>query len=136
VPAPGLSDLDHLAREVTDAGVRVDVAIEGGVAGIPPGVDFTGYRIVQEALTNVLKHAGPAEASVRVANGAGSLRIEVTDNGRGVNGRAGEPGHGLAGMRERVAVYGGTLDAGPKAGGGFRVAAELPYGDLATSDTP
>jgi signal transduction histidine kinase len=127
-PAPGLGDLDRLAREVTDAGVPVDVQVEGQLDDVPPGVDFTGYRIVQEALTNVLKHAGPSTAHVRVANGDGALRIEVRDDGRGVNGRSTGAGHGLTGMRERVAVYGGRLDAGPAAGGGYRVLAELPYG--------
>jgi signal transduction histidine kinase len=126
-PAPGLDDLDALAREVEGAGVPVDLATDGSLADVPPGVGFTGYRIVQEALTNVLKHAGPSRASVRLAHEDGSLRIEVSDDGRGVNGRAGTGGHGLVGMRERVAVYGGTLDAGPEPGGGFRVTAVLPY---------
>jgi signal transduction histidine kinase len=126
-PAPGLSDLDGLAREVSDAGVPVDVHVEGRLEDVPPGVDSTGYRIVQEALTNVLKHAGPSRASVRVVHGDGIVRIEVRDDGRGVNGRSTGVGHGLMGMRERVAVYGGRLDAGPVTGGGFRVAAELPY---------
>jgi signal transduction histidine kinase len=127
-PAPGLADLDRLVGEVADAGLPVAVDLDGDLSTVPPGVDFTAYRVVQEALTNVLKHAGPAEASVRVTNDSGRLSIEVTDDGRGVNGRAGSAGHGLMGMRERVAVYGGTLDVGPRSGGGFRVAAELPYG--------
>jgi signal transduction histidine kinase len=129
VPAPGLGDLDKLAREVSDAGVPVEVSFEGSLDGVPPGVDFTGYRIVQEALTNVLKHAGPSTASVAVEHRPGALHIEVRDDGRGVNGRSPGTGHGLMGMRERVAVYGGTLDAGPVAGGGFKVAADLPYAD-------
>jgi signal transduction histidine kinase len=129
VPAPGLADLDKLAREVSDAGVPVNVTMEGSLADVPPGVDFTGYRIVQEALTNVLKHAGPSTAQVRVAHEPGALRIEVRDDGRGVNGRSTGTGHGLLGMRERVAVYGGSLDAGPVDGGGFVVMAELPYAD-------
>jgi signal transduction histidine kinase len=126
-PAPGLDDLDHLVHEVADTGLPVDLDIDDDLGDLPPGIGFTGYRIVQEALTNVLKHAGPAEASVKLDRRGGTLRIEVTDNGRGVNGRATGTGHGLAGMRERVAVYGGTLDAGPKPGGGFRVSAELPF---------
>ena len=96
---------------------------------MPPGVDLTAYRIVQEALTNVLKHAGPAEATVEIDYAPGAVRLEIADNGRGVNGRATDGGHGLVGMRERVGVYGGTLSAGPAPGGGFRVVAELPYGD-------
>jgi len=133
-PAPGLCDLDRLAREVSDAGVPVEVQVEGSISEVPPGVDFTGYRIVQEALTNVLKHAGPSSARVRVAHESGSLRIEVRDDGRGVNGRSTGTGHGLLGMRERVAVYGGRLDAGPAPGGGFKVTAELPYADVTNGD--
>jgi signal transduction histidine kinase len=127
-PAPGLSDLAGLAREVDGAGVPVEITTEGSLTDVPPGVGFTGYRIVQEALTNVLKHAGPSRATVRVAHDPGTLRIEVSDDGRGVNGHASGTGHGLVGMRERVAVYGGTLDAGPQPGGGYRVTAVLPYG--------
>lgn len=133
-PAPGLGDLDKLARDVTDAGVPVEIQVEGSLSDVPPGVDFTGYRIVQEALTNVLKHAGPSSASVRVAHEPGALRIEVRDDGRGVNGRSTGAGHGLMGMRERVAVYGGRLDAGPVAGGGYQVLAELPYADATNGD--
>jgi signal transduction histidine kinase len=133
-PAPGLCDLDRLAREVSDAGVPVELQVEGSISDVPPGVDFTGYRIVQEALTNVLRHAGPSTAKVRVAHAPGALRIEVRDDGRGVNGRSTGTGHGLMGMRERVAVYGGRLDAGPVDGGGFRVTAELPYADATNGD--
>jgi signal transduction histidine kinase len=96
---------------------------------VPPGVDLTAYRIVQEALTNVLKHAGPAHANVVIGYEPAALRLEIVDDGRGVNGRATEGGHGLVGMRERVGVYGGSLEAGPVAGGGFHVLARLPYGD-------
>ena len=103
--------------------------VEGARCELPPGLDLTAYRIVQEALTNVLKHAGPARARVVVDYAPGALRLEVSDDGRGVNGRAEGGGHGLMGMRERVAVYGGKLDVGPKAGGGFRVTAELPYAE-------
>lgn len=128
-PAPGLADLDKLAREMRDAGTPVEVQVDGPLDDVPPGVDFTGYRIVQEALTNVLKHAGPSTARVAVEHRSGTLHIEVCDDGRGVNGRSGAAGHGLLGMRERVAVYGGRLEAGPIAGGGFKVAADLPYAD-------
>ncbi len=130
-PAPGLADLDRLVVELQSAGLAVDVAISGTREGVPPGVDLTAYRIVQEALTNVLKHAGPAHAHVVVGYEPAALRLEIADDGRGTNGRATEGGHGLVGMRERVGVYGGSLQAGPVAGGGFRVIARLPYGDEA-----
>jgi signal transduction histidine kinase len=129
-PAPGLADLDKLVRDVGGAGVDVEVRNEGDRTELPPGVDFTAYRIVQEALTNVLKHAGPAHATVVVGYEPGALRLEILDDGRGVNGRAVPGGHGLMGMRERVGVYGGSFDAGPRTGGGFRVAVRLPYGEL------
>ena len=129
-PAPGLSELDRLVRELDGAGIAVEVAYDGARVELPPGVDLTAYRIVQEALTNVMKHAGPARARVVVRYEPGALGLEIVDDGRGVNGRSeGRGGHGLVGMRERVAVYGGTLEVGPKPGGGFRVAARLPYED-------
>jgi signal transduction histidine kinase len=127
-PAPGLHELHRLVHDVGAAGLDVDLRYEGERAELPPGVDFTAYRIVQEALTNVLKHAGPAQASVTVGYEPGALRLEVVDDGRGVNGRSSGGGHGLMGMRERVAVYGGVFEAGPRTGGGFRVAVRLPYG--------
>jgi signal transduction histidine kinase len=128
-PAPGLADLDRLVTDLGAAGVPVTLTVDGPRDDVPPGVDLTAYRIVQEALTNVLKHAGPAHADVVVRYAPGALRLEIADDGRGVNGRGGTGGHGLLGMRERVGVYGGTLVAGPATGGGFRVVAELPYGD-------
>jgi signal transduction histidine kinase len=127
-PAPDLAELPRLVDSVRAAGLDVEMTVAGSGAGVPPGVSFTGYRIVQEALTNVLKHAGPARADVTVDYEPGLVRLEVTDDGRGANGRVTHGGHGLVGMRERVAVYGGTLTAAPRAGGGFRVAATLPYG--------
>jgi signal transduction histidine kinase len=132
-PAPGLEELDRLVRELDGAGVPVEVSYEGTRTELPRGVDLTAYRIVQEALTNVLKHAGRARARVQVRYEPGALGLEIVDDGRGVNGRseASGDGHGLVGMRERVAVYGGTLEAGPRPGGGFRVAVRLPYGDPA-----
>ena len=128
-PAPGLADLDRLVRDVEGAGLDVDVRNEGPHTQLPPGVDFTAYRIVQEALTNVLKHAGHAHASVVVGYEENALRLEIADDGRGVNGRAAPGGHGLMGMRERVGVYGGSFEAGPRTGGGFRVAVRIPYGE-------
>jgi signal transduction histidine kinase len=130
-PAPGLADLDRLVRDVRDAGLEVEVREEGVHTELPPGVDFTAYRIVQEALTNVLKHAGRARASVVVGYEEMALRLEILDDGRGVNGHAAPGGHGLMGMRERVVVYGGSFEAGPRTGGGFRVAVRLPYGETA-----
>jgi len=129
-PAPGLADLDRLVREVRSAGLEVDVRKVGEGTDLPPGVDFTAYRIVQEALTNVLKHAGRAQACVVIGYEDAALRLEIVDDGRGVNGRAAPGGHGLLGMRERVAVYGGSFEAGPRTGGGFRVAVRLPYGEV------
>ncbi len=141
-PAPGLSDLDALVREVTDAGVATTLHVDGPAGDVPAGVALTTYRIVQEALTNVLKHGGPgATATVAVTVGPAAIEIDVRDDGRGIDlagagserslerGKQGSTGHGLVGMRERVAVYGGTLDAGPQVGGGFRVRARLPYAD-------
>jgi signal transduction histidine kinase len=131
VPVPGLADLDGLVRDVAGAGLHVDVCHDGTRVALPPGVDLTAYRIVQEALTNVLKHAGRATAVVRIGYLPGAITLEVVDDGRGVNGNAASGGHGLLGMRERVGVYGGSFEAGPRAGGGFRVAARLPYGEPA-----
>jgi len=131
-PAPGLGDLPRLVTNLANAGLNVEVRHDGDLDGghdLPPGVDLTAYRIVQEALTNVLKHAGPAAAWVAIASAPGTLTLEITDDGRGVNARSTTGGHGLLGMRERVAVYGGTLEAGPHSGGGYRVAARIPYGD-------
>jgi signal transduction histidine kinase len=130
-PAPGLADLDRLVRGVEGAGVHAEVCVEGTATELPPGVDLTAYRIVQEALTNVLKHAGRATATVVIGYEDKALRVEILDDGRGVNGRAAPGGHGLVGIRERVGVYGGSFEAGPRIGGGFRVAVRLPYGDPA-----
>jgi signal transduction histidine kinase len=128
-PAPTLADVDRLVHDVRTAGLEVDVCSDGDTSTeLPPGVEFTAYRIVQEALTNVLKHAGKANASVVLHYEPTVLRIEVIDDGRGINGSAPNGGHGLMGMRERVGVYGGTFEAGPRSGGGFRVMATLPYG--------
>jgi signal transduction histidine kinase len=125
-PAPGLADLPRLTREVADAGLPVDVSVDGDLNRVPAGVGLAAYRIVQEALTNTLRHAQANRARVHLDSTSGVLLIEVTDDGRSANGAA-PGGHGLVGMRERVAVYGGSLDAGPARGGGFRVAARLPY---------
>ncbi len=132
VPAPRLADLPRLADDVRAAGVPVDLVIAGTPNGVTPGVELVAYRIVQEALTNVLKHAGPARAHVRLDNHPGGVDIDVTDDGRGLAAPTRTGGHGLIGMRERVSMYGGTLQTGPRAGGGFRVTAHLPYGKHAS----
>jgi signal transduction histidine kinase len=129
-PVPGLADLDSLLAEVAKAGLGVRLRVEGTPSELPAGVDLSAYRIVQEALTNVVKHAGEARAQVTIGYRDQDILVEVTDDGPGVtaptgDGRA-EVGHGLIGMRERVQVFGGDLEAGPRPGGGFRVAARLP----------
>ncbi len=126
-PAPGLGNVEDLVESVRTSGVPVEVRVGGVPDAVPAGVDLTAYRIVQEALTNVLKHAGPASATVDVQYAPGLVIVEVADDGRG-GAVAPTGGHGLLGMRERVAVFGGDLVAGPKPGSGFRVRATLPYG--------
>jgi signal transduction histidine kinase len=128
-PVPGLADLDTLLAEVGKAGLAVRLRVEGVRPELPAGVDLSAYRIVQEALTNVVKHAGPARAQVVVCYGDREVAVEVTDDGKGApgDGRTAKVGHGIIGMRERVALFGGDLEAGPLPGGGFRVAARLPF---------
>src|SRR5215211_4578699 len=123
-PAPGLADLEGLLAEVAKAGLAVRLRVEGAPSPLPAGVDLSAYRIVQEALTNVVKHAGPARAQVTIRYRDQDITVEVLDDGRGPgtaasDGRAGT-GHGLIGMRERVAAFGGDLQTGPRPGGGFR----------------
>jgi signal transduction histidine kinase len=130
-PAAGLESVQELAEGLRRSGLAVSVRIAGERPAVPPGLDLTAYRIVQEALTNVLKHAGPATVNVTIDYHPDSVCIDVADNGRGAStapadGVPGD-GHGLLGMRERVAVFGGRLDAGSRAGGGFRVTATLPF---------
>ena len=127
-PQPSLSELDELVDRVRRSGTAVEVTVSGDVRSLPSGVDLAAYRIVQEALTNVLKHAGPATAHVVVRAAGGVVDVEVCDDGRGGDGapRAGQgTGHGLVGMRERVALYGGTVEAGALPGRGYRVRARL-----------
>lgn len=123
-PSPGLDGLAELADRASLAGVRVSVDLRGD-AEVPDGVGLSAYRIVQEALTNVVKHAAPASCTVLVEVTPSLVRIEVDDDGPGVKELG--VGHGLIGMRERVAVYDGTFSAGPGPDGGFRVVAELPH---------
>jgi signal transduction histidine kinase len=122
--APGLAELDTLVRVASDAGVETAVSVAGTARPLPDAVDLTAYRIVQESLTNVVRHAHATAASVVVSYTPDGVVVEVRDNGRGsVNGTG---GHGLIGMRERAASVGGTVETGPAPGGGFRVHAELP----------
>ena len=140
-PARGLADLPELAERVSAAGPGVTVTIDGTPAPLLPGLDLAAYRVVQEAVTNVVKHAGATTCQVIVGYQPGTLTLEITDNGRGrtatpsppAGGHGATPaptpavpGHGLTGMRERVTMYGGELTTGPAPGGGFRVTASFP----------
>jgi signal transduction histidine kinase len=126
-PQPSLRHLDGLVAQVRDAGLPVELDVQGDPSALPPGVDLSAYRIVQEGLTNALKHAGWARARVVVRYTPGGVELEIADDGAG-KGDGGGVGHGLAGMRERVAMYGGQLESGPGADGGFVVRARLPLG--------
>jgi len=126
-PQPSLSRLDELLDDVRGSGLAVEVITAGEHLDVPPGVDLSAYRIIQEALTNVLKHAGPATARLELTYGEDDLTLRVTDDGRVSSAPGGSPGHGLLGIRERVAVVGGEVEAGPCPGGGFEVQARLPY---------
>ena len=135
-PQPGLADLPRLVEQIRRAGLDVSLATDGVAAELPARVDLSAYRIVQEALTNVLKHAGPGTHSkVRLGSDSSGIVIEVLDDGRGATALpgldpddAGPRGHGIVGMRERARLLGGTLDARPRPGGGFSVVAHLPTG--------
>ena len=123
-PQPGIGDIDALVDQVRAAGLPVDVVVQGDPKRLSPGVDLAAYRVVQEALTNALKHAGAARAEVSVRYGRDAVQLAIVNDGRvPTNGRA---GHGLVGMRERVALYGGEFEAGPRSGGGYADRATLP----------
>jgi signal transduction histidine kinase len=124
-PPPTLDHLDQMVENFRKAGLDVVLRTEGQAVPLPPGLDLTAYRLVQEALTNTLKHAHATRAVVRVSYHEDALLVSVRDDGRGPT-TAVEPGNGLLGMRERVAVYGGALVARPAEGGGFELLAELP----------
>jgi signal transduction histidine kinase len=129
-PAPGLDQLDGLVAAVAEGGLPVEVAVTGERADLPAAVDLAAYRIVQESLTNVVRHAGPATATVKIGYEPGAVVVEIADTGRSRPSGAARPaGHGIAGMRERAAAVGGTLEAGPSGEGGFRVRARLPFGE-------
>lgn len=134
-PQPGLDRLSELVGQVRRAGTPVELYVEGEPRPLAAGVELSAYRIIQEGLTNTIKHGGPgAAATVRVSYRAADIWVEVTDDGRGLDGKGAEHppgGHGLRGMQTRVGMLGGEFDAGPLASGGFRVRARLPLRDPA-----
>ena len=123
-PAPGLAGIEPLAAMTLDAGVQVDVDWHGSREPLPADIDASAFRIIQEAVTNVVRHAGTGQCRVSISRQDGQLSIEVTDSGRG--GSVAGTGYGITGMRERAALLGGDFSAGSRPGGGFRVAARLP----------
>ncbi|MEU7062708.1 sensor histidine kinase [Streptomyces sp. NPDC046161] len=125
-PSPGLADLDRLAAATADAGVSVDVHRTGEQRPLPADIDLSAYRIVQEALTNVVRHAGTGRCRVAIDYGDRELSVEIVDDGRGATEHGPAHGFGIVGMRERVALLHGRLTTGPRPEGGFRVAARLP----------
>lgn len=136
-PQPAVDDVAALVAQVRDSGVRVSLVRMGTPRTLPPGTGLTVYRICQESLTNVLKHAGPTPAAtVLLQWTTASLVLEVTDDGRGAAAASDGGGQGVLGMRERAAMLGGTLSAGPRPGGGFRVRAEIPIPPLPRPETP
>ncbi|TQS40500.1 sensor histidine kinase [Cryptosporangium phraense] len=138
-PEPGVAGLERLAEQVREAGLPVDLIVLGTAPDLDPGLDLTIYRVVQEALTNALKHADAASARVTLEFAVDGVRVSVIDDGHGptppLPGTK-HLGHGLVGMRERVALYGGTLRTGARPGGGFRVQAHLPPDGSAVQDDP
>jgi signal transduction histidine kinase len=141
-PQPGLADVSALVERVSAAGLPVELRSSLPPGGLPPGLDLAVYRVVQEGLTNVLRHARGAPTVVRISGRLEQLVITVSDDGSGSTGLAGqtpygsgggdpEPGRGLLGLRERVALYGGAVDAGPRPGGGWRLRATIPLPELA-----
>ncbi|MBD0282762.1 MAG: sensor histidine kinase [Thermoleophilaceae bacterium] len=127
-PQPGLDQLERLLTDIRATGLMVALQLEGKRTALPPGVDLAAYRIVQEALTNARRHARGAPAFVRLRFRERDLEIIVEDRGDGPSANGSSRGHGLIGMRERVALYGGSFEAGPRPQGGFRVRARLPIG--------
>jgi signal transduction histidine kinase len=128
-PQPGIGQVHALIEHARDAGLHVELRVVGDPGPVPAGIDLAAYRIIQESLTNVTRHAGPATATVRVSYGDRDLTVQVDDDGRGQQGQGSSPagsGKGITGMRERAAALGGDLEAAPRPGGGFRVLALLP----------
>jgi signal transduction histidine kinase len=124
-PQPGLDRLEALLEEMNRAGLPVRLHVDGEPYPVPGAIGLSAYRIVQEGLTNALKHAGASQVDVTVRYQPDELQLEVQDNGRGGPGGDGT-GHGLAGIRERVKIYGGEMEVGPRAGGGFVLSTRLP----------
>jgi signal transduction histidine kinase len=156
LPQPGIGQIPALVSECCEAGLDVALEVEGSERPLPSGVELVVYRIVQEALTNTMRHAGPARAEVHLDYGETTITVSITDDGRGAaaNGWQHEsvppardtsatsavgagsrptPGHGLAGMHERVTLYGGQITTGPQPGGGFRVWAQIPLTEATES---
>ena len=129
-PQPSMRAVDVLVGTIREAGLPVELAVEGEPEELAPGVDLAAYRVIQEALTNALKYAGPARAWVTVRWHERDLELEIANDGSSETGGDGR-GHGLVGLRERAALVGGTIESGPRAGGGFVVTARLPYGGSA-----
>jgi signal transduction histidine kinase len=125
-PTPGLGQLDHLTAIARDAGLTVTVDLDEAVADLPAAVDHTAYRILQESITNVIRHAAATRLTIAIRRSDDNLRITVTDDGRGHDPRGGATGHGIEGMRERATLLGGRLVTAPQPGGGHQVRADLP----------
>jgi signal transduction histidine kinase len=134
--APTLSQLGALVTRARAAGLPVELRIDGEACDLSPGLDLVAFRVVQEALTNAIKHAGPARALVRVTFTTGALELEISDTGRGpalADDDTDATGQGLVGMRERLVLYGGELQTGRARGGGFKVRARIPLPEAVTS---
>jgi signal transduction histidine kinase len=125
-PAPGLAELGTLVRRAAAAGVRVELDVTGEPPALSAGLELAAYRVVQEAVTNVIKHAATDRCQVIVTYRPDAFTVEVVDDGRGDGTVPAQAGHGIAGMRERVGMYGGEFHAGPRSGPGFRVTARFP----------
>ncbi|MEV7582579.1 histidine kinase [Streptomyces erythrochromogenes] len=133
-PAPGLDRLPELVEQAGAAGLRVEVTAEGEAPALPPGVDLAAFRILQEALTNVVRHSAARTARIRISRRPGLLELCVDDDGPAAGGASDGSGSGLVGMRERAAALGGTVEAGPRPDGGFRVTATLPLRSTAPGE--
>lgn len=128
VPPPSMRAVDVLVGTVHEAGLPVELEVVGEPRGLPAGIDLAAYRVIQESLTNALKYAGPAQAWVTIRWTERCLELEIANDGSGSKGVARRGGHGLEGLRERVTLVGGTIESGPREGGGFVVKAQLPLG--------
>jgi signal transduction histidine kinase len=126
MPQPSLDGLEGLAAQVREAGLAVDVHVEGDPVPLPAGLALSAYRIAQEGLTNALRHAGASRATVTVRYDPAGIEVEVVDDGVGAAGDGVTGGHGLVGMRERVALFGGQFEAGPRPSGGWSVRVRMP----------